>query len=1031
MKNLLSIILFVFLPLFANAVTVEIDGIYYNIDRKNGVAEVTRSVNIVYADTIDIPEKVFYEGNEYLVTSIGVAAFFESRVVTVNFPQSITSIGASAFAYCHTLDSIAIPEKVTELAANLFADCEALRRVTLHDGVTVIGNSAFNCCFCLDSLDIPNTVESIEDWAFVQCKSLSYISIPTNLKRVGKGNFSECYALQSVLIPNLSSWCMIEFADMNANPLCQSGKLMINDKEITDLVIPDDVTYISSYAFAPCRNITSLVIGNQVTKIGTGAFRNCSSLTSVIIGEHVSMIDGWAFFGCSHLTSVTCYPRKVPQTGTQVFNNAIEDCNLYVPGSAANEYLKKEPWSQFYEIIKLDIPKHQLTYYVDDILYKSYTLEEGEYISPESVLEKEGYTFSGWSEIPETMPKHDVTVTGSFSVNKYKLLYKVEDEEYKSYQIEYGSSITAESAPTKEGYTFSGWSEIPKTMPAHDVIVTGGFSINSYTLTYLVDGKEYKSTSIVYGTTITAESALTKDGYTFSGWSEIPKTMPAHDVIVTGSFSINSYKLTYVVDSKEYKSATVAYGSTITAESAPTKEGYTFSGWSEIPKTMPAHDVTIFGNFTINSYTLTYLVDGKEYKSTSVVYGTTITTEATPTKEGYTFSGWSDVPKTMPAHDVTVTGTFIVNQYKLIYLVDGVEYKTCYVEYGTTIVPEEEPTMDDYIFSGWSEIPKTMPKHDVIINGYFTLVSKQLTHDGISYTLWEKLKTAEVSGIAPNGISGFDGQLIIPANIIDNETDYEVIGVANSAFNGCDSLVSISLPESVTYIGKDAFSGCMLQNIFTRNANIQLEENAFSQATYNHAMLYIPTGKWSEAVYSGSLWHFINIRETATETTELSTTRAFTLMDAETFGYVVYDVVNRRVKTLNSFYQLDESSPENSWQLVDMEGKYCLYNIGAKKFALLSPDGKMSLSETPVALDIANGKNGIAIGNKATVKLIFVVNDKISIDNSVLGIKPVMANESDAANSHYLTNGMRVSTPQKGVFMIQVKDGTARKIIKK
>ena len=177
----------------------------------------------------------------------------------------------------------------------------------------------------------------------------------------------------------------------------------------------------------------------------------------------------------------------------------------------------------------------------------------------------------------------------------------------------------------------------------------------------MVDGKVYKTYDVVYATAITPETEPTKEGYTFSGWSEIPATMPAHDVTVTGSFSINSYKLTYTVDGEVYKTYEIEYGATITPEAEPTKEGYTFSGWSEIPGTMPAHDVTITGTFSINKYKLTYVVDGVEYKLYDIEYGATITPEAEPTKEGYTFSDWSTIPTTMPAHDVTVTGTFTLD----------------------------------------------------------------------------------------------------------------------------------------------------------------------------------------------------------------------------------------------------------------------------------------------------------------------------------------------------------------------------------
>ena len=131
--------------------------------------------------------------------------------------------------------------------------------------------------------------------------------------------------------------------------------------------------------------------------------------------------------------------------------------------------------------------------------------------------QKEGYTFVAEDEVPSTMPANDVTIKGAFTVNKYTLIYVVDEETIKTYEVEYGTAITAEAEPIKEGYTFSGWSAIPATMPANDVTVTGSFIINKYTLTYMVDGEEYKAYEVEYGTDIKAEIEPTKEGYTFSG----------------------------------------------------------------------------------------------------------------------------------------------------------------------------------------------------------------------------------------------------------------------------------------------------------------------------------------------------------------------------------------------------------------------------------------------------------------------------------------------------------------------------------
>lgn len=189
-----------------------------------------------------------------------------------------------------------------------------------------------------------------------------------------------------------------------------------------------------------------------------------------------------------------------------------------------------------------------------------------------------------------------------------------------------------------------------------------------YTLTYLVDGEVYKSSTVACGTPITPEAEPVKEGHAFSGWSELPAIMPAHDVEVTGTFN---YTLAYLLDGEVFKTFVVPYGAVITPEPLPTKEGYTFSGWSEIPETMPAHDVEVTGSFSINSYTLIYKLDGKDYMTFSVEYGTALTPLTAPVRKGMTFMGWGDVPETMPAYDVTLSGSYSWSKETF----DGVTYQ--------------------------------------------------------------------------------------------------------------------------------------------------------------------------------------------------------------------------------------------------------------------------------------------------------------------------------------------------------------------
>ncbi|MBQ4519529.1 MAG: InlB B-repeat-containing protein [Bacteroidaceae bacterium] len=294
-----------------------------------------------------------------------------------------------------------------------------------------------------------------------------------------------------------------------------------------------------------------------------------------------------------------CNTETVPTTDGKAFvGSGHTNATLYVPATAVVSYKSTYPWSNFGTIVSLT--KYNLIYIVDKTEYKKYEIEYGRSITAEAFPVKEGHTFSGWSKIPETMPAHDVTVKGSFTVNRYRLTYMLDGEEYSVDSIAYGTELVQKDTLIKEGYTFSGWSEIPDTMPAQNVTVTGSFTVNRYRLTYMLDGEEYSVDSISYGTELVQKEALTKEGHTFSGWGEIPAMMPAHDVTIRGEFVINTYKLTYILDGEIYTTMQISYGSPIYLITDPVREGYTFSGWSEVPETMPAQDVTVTGSFTVN-----------------------------------------------------------------------------------------------------------------------------------------------------------------------------------------------------------------------------------------------------------------------------------------------------------------------------------------------------------------------------------------------------------------------------------------------
>ena len=274
----------------------------------------------------------------------------------------------------------------------------------------------------------------------------------------------------------------------------------------------------------------------------------------------------------------------------------------------------------------------------------------------------EGYHFVQWSDGTTDNPKmivvdSDITLAAEFMVNTYTLTYTVDNEIYKEFDVDYGSSIVPEAFPEKEGHTFSGWEGLPKTMPSHDVTVTGSFTINSYTATFKIGDEVIESKEVVFGQPVVSPDAPVREGYTFNGWDNVPEMMPSHDLEITGSYTVNSYKLTYVIDGETYKELDVDFGSELVAET-PEKEGHTFSGWEGLPDTMPSHDVTVTGSFVINYYTLAVYLDDQLFYTEEVEYGATINIPEPEVPDDRKFDGWQEnIPETMPAHDLEIHGT--------------------------------------------------------------------------------------------------------------------------------------------------------------------------------------------------------------------------------------------------------------------------------------------------------------------------------------------------------------------------------------
>ena len=384
-----------------------------------------------------------------------------------------------------------------------------------------------------------------------------------------------------------------------------------------------------------------------------------------------------------------------------------------------------------------DAKEYNLIYMVDGVEYKKVPVKFGSTITPEAFPTKVGYTFSGWGEIPATMPTSDVTVNGTFAINKYTFTFDADGgSEVAGITQDYNSAITAPTAPTKTGYTFAGWvPAIPETVPAENMSFKAQWAINQYTLTFDADnGTEATVITQDFGTKFDSPAAPTKTGYTFAGWdSEIPETIPAENKSFKALWTINQYTFTFDADGgSDVAAITQNYGTKIESPTAPTKTGYTFAGWvPAIPETVPAENMNFKAQWTINQYSLTFDAgNGTEATVITQDYGTKFDTPADPTREGYTFAGWDmDIPETIPAENMNFTAKWIANQYTLTFDSDGgSDVAAITQDYGTKIETPAAPTKTGYTFAGWdNEIPETMPAESMSFKAQWTINQYTLT----------------------------------------------------------------------------------------------------------------------------------------------------------------------------------------------------------------------------------------------------------------------------------------------------------------
>ena len=273
-----------------------------------------------------------------VATSIGAYAFASCTSLTsLSLVGNFQTIGEQAFAYCG-MTSLTTDADITSIGEYAFSHCTSLTSLSLTGSVQTIGYQAFACCTSLTSLSLTGDIQKIGDYAFGYCSSLYTATLSKNLTSIGTYAFEYCTSLNSIEIPGkvteIGDYAFID-AGLTSVTIDEGVKstgayMFYKCGNLTTVTLPESLTTIADGSFAFCSNLDHVKIPARVTCIGDGAFSNCTSLSDITLQDGVKTIGADAFFYCRELTSITL-PGSVTDIGKEAFYYCDELASITIP----------------------------------------------------------------------------------------------------------------------------------------------------------------------------------------------------------------------------------------------------------------------------------------------------------------------------------------------------------------------------------------------------------------------------------------------------------------------------------------------------------------------------------------------------------------------------------------------------------------------------------------------------------------------------------------------------------------------------
>lgn len=583
-----------------------------------------------------------------VATSIGAYAFASCTSLTsLSLVGNFQTIGEQAFAYCG-MTSLTTDADITSIGEYAFSHCTSLTSLSLTGSVQTIGYQAFACCTSLTSLSLTGDIQKIGDYAFGYCSSLYTATLSKNLTSIGTYAFEYCTSLNSIEIPGkvteIGDYAFID-AGLTSVTIDEGVKstgayMFYKCGNLTTVTRPESLTTIADGSFAFCSNLGHVKIPARVTCIGDGAFSNCTSLSDITLQDGVKTIGADAFFYCRELTSITL-PGSVTDIGKEAFYYCDELASITIPENVKT--IKPDTFYWCFSLKDITLPAG-LTSFQDELT----RCPAGRFYATAYKKDENGnYIFN-----PDGTPIYIYTPDGAIYYNSDKtdadaLLADNDandnigaNDKLRKRNFLYLCKVTFDA----KGGDLTDSAEVPvyKTekiteTKANDLTAIHDPTRPGYKFTgwYTEDGKLFN----------VKDTAIMEDITLHAGWEFDPNALSCHQLTVTGGTVTVKYdgsdvtsKLNSTDETTGQKTYDVPEGAEVTVklDKNTVLEGKVFDGWSTT------------GNLS--------LLTGQDYKAESITFRMS---SGVNVSAKYRDAAADHTPATAVCHPLTVTGGIV------------------------------------------------------------------------------------------------------------------------------------------------------------------------------------------------------------------------------------------------------------------------------------------------------------------------------------------------------------------------------------